>query len=219
MKTHSVDEPSERSKLKLALALELILLYLVFPALVAARVAAVEHRWLVWACTGLYVVSVLSVLRPSMHSLGLMAARSLMVRFVLASAVLVGLTAVFLRFFVTTLDKTLAQQFIFLFVLYPIILVPVQEFFFRSFFYLRYELLLASRYLNILNGVVFSLYHIIYGGWGAVVAAFVGGLILSALYARYRNFSLCWAVHYVLGIAVYLAGFARHFTAAEVFDF
>ena len=217
MLNNGVDEPSERRKRKLALALELIFLYLVFPAVVAGQVAPVESRWLVWACTGLYVVAALSVARPRVHSLGLLPARSFMARLVLASAFLLGLTAVFLRLFVTAVDSTLAQQFILLFVLYPTISVPAQEFFFRSFFYWRYELLLPNPYLSISNIFLFSFYHIIYGSWGAAFAGLAGGLILSVLYARYRNLLVCWAVHYVLGIVVYLAGFAHRFTTADIF--
>jgi hypothetical protein len=76
---------------------------------------------------------------------------------------------------------------------------------------------MKSSFLVPVNSLLFPIYHFIYGGWVAAAAALLAGAILSFLYFKFRDFLLCWAVHYVFGLMVYLTGFAHHFTTIPVF--
>ncbi len=103
------------------------------------------------------------------------------------------------------------------FVFYPAFSVPAQEFFFRTFFFLRYDRLMGAINIVLVNSLLFSIYHLIYGGWLAAGAALLAGFILSFLYFKLRDFLLCWAVHYIFGVIVYLSGFTYHFTTFSIF--
>ena len=198
------------------LPLELILLYLLFPSLVLFGLAGVEDRWVLWLLTGTYVLLTLLRVRPGKLGLGL-SRPHILGRVVLIASVVGAVAALSWNWLHSTNDHEGLFTAGLVFVFYPGLSVPVQELFFRSFFFQRYGDLLSPVLLGLLNGFVFSFYHLIYGHVFPALAALLGGFLLSFLYSRYRDLMLCWAVHYLGGLGLYAAGFAHHFTTDSRF--
>jgi membrane protease YdiL (CAAX protease family) len=196
--------------------LELVVLYMGFPAAVMAELVDVKDRWLAWLLTAIYVLIVIGIVRPNRGSIGLLPLRP-RYYFMIAGSLGTAFLTIFLFFAFGIIKGTYAMQLALVFVVYPTLSVPVQEFFFRSFFFFRYENLLRLFYLVILNALLFSFYHAIFGSWLAVGAAFFGGIILSLLYSRFWNFFVCWIAHYILGLLVYFAGWLERFTTMNSF--
>jgi membrane protease YdiL (CAAX protease family) len=204
------------NKTKFLLLIEFTVLFAAFPLSVVLGFAAVETRWLIWTITAIYLLTVILGRKPNSAALGLSALsfRRLWALMIVAAAIL---TALYLFFVFHWLDrKLLVRLFIILF-LYPLLSVPAQEFFFRSFFFFRYGQVFEPRLLIVVNTLSFAFYHMIFGSWIATLASLAAGFVLSILYHKYRNFSLNCIIHTMFGILVFLMGWSGHFTTLRVF--
>ncbi len=171
---------------------------------------------MLWLLTGTYVLTTLLRVRPSKQDLGLTRPH-LLGRVVLLASVVGAAAALGWNWLHSTNDHEGLLTAGLVFVFYPGLSVPMQEFFFRSFFFQRYADLLSPGLLGLLNALLFSFYHLIYGHLFPALAALLAGLLLAFLYSRYRDLTLCWAVHYLGGLGLYLAGFGHLFTTHSRF--
>lgn len=201
---------------RILLPLELILLYLLFPSLILFGLASLEDRWVLWFLTGAYVLATLLVVRPRKQDLGL-SRPHILGRVLLIAASIGAVGALWWNWLHPTNDHEGLFTAALVFVFYPGLSVPFQEFFFRSFFFQRYADLLPPGLLGLLNAFLFSFYHVIYGHLFPALAALLAGFLLAFLYLRYRDLTLCWAVHYLGGLGLYLAGFGHLFTTDSRF--
>ena len=201
---------------RILLPLELILLYLLFPSLVLFGLAGAEDRWVLWLLTGTYVLLTLLRVRPRKQDLGL-SRPHILGRVVLIASAVGAVVALWWNWLHSTNDHEGLFTAGLLFVFYPGVSIPLQEFFFRSFFFQRYGDLLSPVLLGLLNAFVFSFYHLIYGHLFPALATLLAGFLLAFLYWRYRDLTLCWAVHYLGGLGLYLAGFGHLFTTHSRF--
>lgn len=98
-------------------------------------------------------------------------------------------------------------------VLYPLISVTAQELIYRVFFFHRYRPLFVhdGQAVIMLNAVLFSFGHIIFGTLPSLVISFFGGLLFAWRYEHTRSF---WAVvieHALYGNLIFSLGLGRHF--------
>ena len=204
------------NKTKFLLIIEFTVLFAAFPLSVVLGFAAVETRWLVWAITAIYLLAIILIQKPDSAALGLssLSFRKLWALMIVLVAIL---TALYLFFVFHWLDRKLLVRLIFILFLYPLISVPAQEFFFRSFFFFRYGQVFEPRLLIVVNTLSFAFYHMIFENWTATLGSLAAGLVLSILYHKYRNFFLNCIIHAMFGILAFLIGWAGHFTTLGVF--
>ena len=95
---------------------------------------------------------------------------------------------------------------------YPIISVLPQEFIYRVFFFERYQPLFGSGVTMIVaSASVFSLGHIVFHNWPAVILTFVGGCLFGRSYQRTASLLLVSIEHALYGCAVFTIGYGAYF--------
>jgi membrane protease YdiL (CAAX protease family) len=197
---------------RVRLSMELVGLYLLIPAVI--RFAGLDRyqRGLLFLLTGLYAAAVLWRLKPSLAELGLVGHGRAQLRRCLSVYVLLVAGLLVIHLLAGAFPRFTVRGIVLIGLVYPLISVPLQELFFRSYFFLRYQDLVRPGVLGLLNVLLFAVYHTIYGGWLSLSLSLLGGTLLTALFLAYRRFWIVWVAHGILGLAVFLAGFGRHFT-------
>jgi len=101
---------------------------------------------------------------------------------------------------------------ILLIVTYPFWSAFTQEFIFRFFFYHRYRRLFDNILLMIVvNAVCFSMAHIIFRNWLALLFTFIGSIIFSLTYIRSRSLNLVFIEHSLYGNIFFTNGLGIFF--------
>jgi membrane protease YdiL (CAAX protease family) len=102
-------------------------------------------------------------------------------------------------------------------VAYPLLSALPQELIYRSLFFERYGMLFPDRRVLILaNGALFGFGHLFYFNPVVIAMTAVGGAAMGWAYARERSLALAWAVHAVMGQAVFTMGLGRYFYSGAV---
>lgn len=95
---------------------------------------------------------------------------------------------------------------------YPLVLVTIQELVFRALFFCRYGDLFPNQSMAILaNSVVFSLAHLFYWNWPAIVLTFIANFFFAYAYTHKRSFPLAWVLHTISGTLVFTIGLGVFF--------
>ncbi len=97
---------------------------------------------------------------------------------------------------------------------YPFLSALPQELLYRALFFERYGALFGSAggWLSIIiNAACFSLAHLFFWNWPAVILTFVGGLFFAYAYVRLRSFPLAFLLHAVAGQAIFTSGLGLFF--------
>lgn len=191
---------------------ELLTLYLIIPLLIVFNVVELRFRWLLFAIIFLYVGRMLWIIKPSLSDLGINNYSSKRILFLCSSYSIVILLVCLILYFRDILSGSSLLFYLIVLIIYPIVSAPIQEVFFRSYFFHRYSELTHPYILGVLNILLFAFYHKIYGDWLAVWLSLVGGLILTLLYIIKRNFFWNWIIHGMLGVLVFVTGFGKYFT-------
>ncbi|MGZ2368590.1 CPBP family intramembrane glutamic endopeptidase [Ancylomarina sp. YFZ004] len=101
---------------------------------------------------------------------------------------------------------------IFLVLTYPIWSAFTQEFIYRFFFYQRYRILFDSILVMIfVNALCFSMAHIIFRNWVALVFTFVGSIVFSLTYIRSKSLNVVFIEHSIYGNIFFTNGFGIFF--------
>ena len=101
---------------------------------------------------------------------------------------------------------------IFIILSYPIWSAFTQEFIYRFFFYHRYRKLFDSILVMIfVNALCFSMAHIIFRNWAALVFTFVGSIVFSLTYIRSRSLNAVFIEHSIYGNIFFTNGFGIFF--------
>jgi len=96
--------------------------------------------------------------------------------------------------------------------LYPVVSALPQELVFRPLFFRRYGTILpAGKPAILLNAAVFSLAHLMYWNWPALLMTFAGGLIFAHAYERQGNFPAAVVLHSVAGGILFALGLGVFF--------
>jgi membrane protease YdiL (CAAX protease family) len=95
---------------------------------------------------------------------------------------------------------------------YPIVSVLPQELIFRPLFFIRYASILPiGNGIIILNAGAFSLVHLMYWNWIALIVTFAGGVGFAHFYKKYRNFLDIVILHAIGGCIIFTTGAGRFF--------
>jgi len=97
-------------------------------------------------------------------------------------------------------------------VAYPVISVLPQELIYRVFFFERYDPLFGrGRGMLAANAAAFSLGHLVFHNWPAVLLTLAGGWLFARTYQRTRSWGLVAAEHALYGCAVFTLGYGGFF--------
>ncbi|WP_372644353.1 CPBP family intramembrane glutamic endopeptidase [Ancylomarina sp.] len=101
---------------------------------------------------------------------------------------------------------------LFIVLTYPIWSAFTQEFIYRFFFYQRYRILFDSVLVMIfVNALCFSMAHIIFRNWVALVFTFVGSIVFSLTYIRSKSLNVVFIEHSIYGNIFFTNGFGIFF--------
>ncbi|RZF80113.1 CPBP family intramembrane metalloprotease [Pseudoalteromonas sp. CO325X] len=104
-----------------------------------------------------------------------------------------------------------------LLILYPLLSVLPQELIFRTYFFHRYKPIIPSKTWRIwLSASVFSLAHMVYGNWVAIVLSFCGGLLFSYTYAHSRSTLVCVLEHSLWGLWMFTLGLGSYLDSGAI---
>ena len=95
--------------------------------------------------------------------------------------------------------------------LYPFLSVIPQEIIFRKYFFFKFNALMPRNYLIFINGLVFSLAHVFFNNYIAIIFTFFGGIYLSWSYLRSESLTLVIYEHTLFGTFIFASGLGRYF--------
>lgn len=99
-----------------------------------------------------------------------------------------------------------------IFLLYPVLSVYPQELLYRAFFFHRYQPLFGSGWGMLLAGALaFGFVHIIFRNWLAVGLCVIGGLLFSLTYHSSGSLLLACLDHAIFGNFVFTIGLGEFF--------
>jgi len=192
--------------------LELFTLFLIFPLLIIFDIIELKYRWFLFLFIFIYVGLMIKIIRPSYYDLGIKHIRISALLKGLLAYILIVLTLILFLYLRKIISIQSSVFYLGVLIIYPLLSAPAQELFFRSFFFFRYNELTNQYILATLNILFFAFYHRIYGGWLSVLLSLVGGIVLTSLYLKYKNFWWVCICHGILGIVVFISGLGKHFT-------
>ena len=95
--------------------------------------------------------------------------------------------------------------------LYPFLSVVPQEIIFRKYFFFKFNTIMPRNYLIFINGLVFSLAHVFFNNYIAIIFTFFGGIYLSWSYLRSESLALVIYEHTLFGTFIFASGLGRYF--------
>lgn len=102
-------------------------------------------------------------------------------------------------------------------ILYPLLLVWPQELIFRSYFFHRYHSIFANpRQMIQMNAISFSLAHLFYNNWVALLLSFLGGYLFAWRYHRSRSLPLVSLEHALWGDFLFTVGLGWYFYSGAI---
>lgn len=138
--------------------------------------------------------------------------KTMIVRFLLISALLFIAVWVFQRQSFLAFPKSNFQLWLLVIFLYPFLSALPQELIYRSFFFHRYQSLFPGRWRMIaVNVFCFAWLHIIYDNWIAIALTFAGGLLFTLNFDKNRSLPAVTLEHALYGCAVFTSGLGRYF--------
>ena len=143
--------------------------------------------------------------------------KRLLRRFALNAGLLIALVWIFTPAKLFELPRTQPRLWLYVLVFYPLLSVYPQEVIYRALFFRRYRSLFRSGYATVLASAgTFSLLHVIFQNWLAVVLTLVGGWLFAETYARTYSLRLVWLEHSLYGALVFTVGLGDYFSHGNV---
>lgn len=104
------------------------------------------------------------------------------------------------------------RLWILILIFYPFVSALPQEIVFRALFFGRYGALFPGRHVAIAaNAGVFSLAHLFYWNWPAVILTLFGGVVFAWAYREKGSFLFAWLMHALAGQIVFTTGLGVFF--------
>ena len=103
------------------------------------------------------------------------------------------------------------STFLLVIFLYPFLSVVPQEIIFRKYFFFKFSEIMPQKYLIFINGLVFSLAHVFFHNYVAIIFTFFGGIYLSWSYLKSESLTLVIYEHTLFGIFIFASGLGRYF--------
>ena len=144
-------------------------------------------------------------------------AKSILCIFLPTSIVLSVISLVFLPDKFLAFPSTRPMLWLAVMLFYPLLMALPQEIVFRSFFFQRYRSLFAnSRQMVLLNALSFSLAHLFYANWVAVVLSFCGGILFAWRYHVSQSLPLVSLEHALWGNYLFTIGIGWYFYSGSI---
>jgi hypothetical protein len=202
--------------LNLKLAIEILLLYVVPPALVwtgmihlyvLAGVVGCVVGVLAYRCRGRRMPHYATVPeRTEMEQF-----RHVLLRFAVSVAVIIAGLWIFDHDALFVFPRTRPRLWLTVMVLYPLLSAVLQEVMYRHLFFRRYAFLVCGgRSLLLLNALLFAWLHVFLTPL-AVVLSVPAGWFFADTYLRSRSFRLTWFEHALYGDFVFTIGLGMYF--------
>jgi len=110
------------------------------------------------------------------------------------------------------IPRTNPLLFVLIFIFYPIWSAYPQELIYRAYFYHRFSSVFKNERLSIIiNALLFSLFHIIFNNWIAVVLTFFGSLLFSYIYKKSNSLMVTFTEHALYGNIIFTVGLGKYF--------
>jgi membrane protease YdiL (CAAX protease family) len=136
----------------------------------------------------------------------------LLLRFLLVAMVFGGAVLVLKReaFFIIPREN-MKLWFLILF-FYPLWSAFPQEIIYRAYFFHRFGRFFKQEWIMILvNAVLFSFSHIIFGNWIALVLTFLGSILFSFTYLKSQSLLVVFIEHALYGNLIFTIGLGEYF--------
>jgi len=101
-------------------------------------------------------------------------------------------------------------------ILYPLLSVVPQEIIFRSFFLKRYEHTIPAHYMQTVNALAFGWVHIIMQNWIAVFFSAIGGWLFTGSYRKHKSLAVASLEHALYGCYIFTVGLGMFFYHGNV---
>ena len=102
--------------------------------------------------------------------------------------------------------------FVLIFIFYPVWSAYPQELIYRAYYYHRFSSVFKNERLSIIiNALLFSLSHIIFNNWIAVILTFFGSLLLSYIYKKSKSLMVVFIEHALYGNIIFTVGLGKYF--------
>ncbi len=132
--------------------------------------------------------------------------------FVILAALFLVVIAVALPDKLLDLPQSDTNTWLLILLLYPFISVFPQEVIFRSYFFHRYRKVFTGNNSRcFFSSLSFSLAHLLYANWIAVILSFCGSLLFSYRYVKTDNIALVIVEHSLWGMFIFTSGLGSFF--------
>lgn len=193
----------------LHLWLELVILFVVTPLFLASPFSTTLK--VIWLLCGLFYLSQLSIRHGWLDWKAFLPDQnipfSLWLRWLLFA---LGSTVVVYLYFPELLFKVLLQNpllYIFILFIYTMLSVVPQEWLYRYFMHVRYSDILPKGNIGMLvNGLLFSLAHLMFGNGLVLILTFVGGCLFYRTYHWSRSLYVVSIEHALYGLWLFTLG-------------
>lgn len=144
--------------------------------------------------------------------------KPIILRFVIGGLCLSGIV------YLTAPDKFLAlpksnlELWFAIILLYPLLSVLPQELIYRTFLFQRYSSLIRGNpiHMIIMSAVLFSLAHLVFNNWQALVLTAIGGLMLAYTYHRSKSVICVSFEHAIWGNLSFTIGLGEYFSGGTI---
>jgi uncharacterized protein len=192
--------------------IELSILYLILPLLIIFNFVNLKYRWFLFALIFIYIIVLIKLMKPTLRDFKILRIKiSKVLRWVFLYSTAL-LLILLLLYFQDVITLNSFAFYLIVLIVYPLVSAPIQEIFFRSFFFYRYSNLTNQSAIILLNILLFAFYHKIYGGWISVILSLAGGIIITFIYLKYNSYWWACICHGILGIIVFVTGLGKYFT-------
>ncbi len=149
--------------------------------------------------------------------------KPIVLRFVIGGLCLSGIVYLIAPDQFLALPKSNLQLWIVIILLYPLLSVLPQELIYRTFLFQRYNSLIRGNpiHMIIMSAALFSLAHLVFNNWQALVLTAIGGLMLAYTYHRSKSVICVSLEHAIWGNLIFTIGLGEYFlggTIANMFN-
>ncbi len=136
----------------------------------------------------------------------------LLSRFLLVATIFVGIMLVLKREAFLVIPRENMKLWFLILVFYPFWSAFPQEVIYRAYFFHRFGRFFKQEWLIILlNAVLFSFSHIIFGNWIALLLTFLGSILFSFTYLKSQSLLVVFIEHALYGNLIFTIGLGEYF--------
>lgn len=144
--------------------------------------------------------------------------KPIILRFVIGGLCLSGIVYLIAPDQFLALPKNNLELWFAIILLYPLLSVLPQELIYRKFLFQRYSSLIRGNpiHMIIMSAVLFSLAHLVFNNWQALVLTAIGGLMLAYTYHRSKSVICVSFEHAIWGNLSFTIGLGEYFSGGTI---